>query len=129
MFAIPPMSIYYKDINMNDFSIQLKKIMDFFHLDQVQLAKKTKMTQAYISHILTGKRKSIGLDNLKKLSTGLGISLSQVIGEVPLDKPEKPELEITAEALDIIELLQTLPEDDWIRKALDEKLNNIKREK
>lgn len=49
-----------------------------------QLAEKSNVHQPAISRVLTGKHEKISLDNALRLARALGISIEQLMGEMPL---------------------------------------------
>jgi transcriptional regulator with XRE-family HTH domain len=48
-------------------------------MNQLELAKKAKVAQGYISDLEAGRKKNPGLDALKKLAKALGVSVSELL--------------------------------------------------
>lgn len=66
---------------LKDFGKRLRKLRLAQGLNQTQFAKRVKLTQAAISQFEDGKR--IPSSNaLRKIASGLGLSLDELIGEV-----------------------------------------------
>ena len=61
------------------FSGRLKKIRESKKLSQSDLAKKTGLQAAAVSHFETGQRKP-SFDNLKKLADALSVSIDYLLG-------------------------------------------------
>ncbi len=48
-------------------------------MTQAELARKTKLTEAYVSQLLSGKRKNPSLPTLKKLARALGVPVAELL--------------------------------------------------
>ena len=57
----------------------LKTLREAQGLTQAQLAKKTRLTEAYISMIETGKRKAPSLPVLRRLAKVLGVPVTELL--------------------------------------------------
>jgi transcriptional regulator with XRE-family HTH domain len=64
-----------------EFENRLKKIREARGLSQADLAKKTGLQPAAVSHFETGNR-SPSFDNLRKLSDALGVSVDYLLGRI-----------------------------------------------
>lgn len=65
----------------SEFENRLKKTRDARGLSQADLAKKTGLQPAAVSHFETGNR-SPSFDNLRKLSDALGVSVDYLLGRI-----------------------------------------------
>jgi transcriptional regulator with XRE-family HTH domain len=58
----------------------LKERREGLGLTREQLAKKAKVTTAYVSMMEAGKRKNPSLDVLRKLAKALGVPVTELLG-------------------------------------------------
>jgi len=58
----------------------LKTLREARGLNQVELAKKAKVTTAYVSQLEAGKKKNPSLDVLQKLARALGCDVAELLG-------------------------------------------------
>jgi transcriptional regulator with XRE-family HTH domain len=58
----------------------LKERREEMGLTRDQLAKKAKVTTAYVSMMESGKRKNPSLDVLRKLAKALGVPVTELLG-------------------------------------------------
>jgi transcriptional regulator with XRE-family HTH domain len=58
----------------------LKKIREREGLSQLELAKRAKVAQAYISEMEAGQKKNPGIDTLRKLAKALGVPVTELLG-------------------------------------------------
>lgn len=58
----------------------LKERREGLGLTREQLAKKAKVTTAYVSMMEAGKRKNPSLDVLRKLAKALGVPVAELLG-------------------------------------------------
>jgi len=64
-----------------EFAEKVKNLMEFYGYNQVELAKKTGISQNYISYILKGKHKNLGVDILYKLAQVFNLTIDSLIKE------------------------------------------------
>ena len=57
----------------------LKTLREAQGLNQVELAKKAKVTTAYVSQLEAGKKKNPSLDVLQKLAKALGVPVAELL--------------------------------------------------
>jgi transcriptional regulator with XRE-family HTH domain len=48
-------------------------------MTQAELARKARLTEAYVSQLLKGKRKNPSLDVLKRLARALGVPVTELL--------------------------------------------------
>jgi transcriptional regulator with XRE-family HTH domain len=58
----------------------LKTLREARGFNQVELAKKAKVTTAYVSQLEAGKKKNPSLDVLQKLAKALGVPVAELLG-------------------------------------------------
>ena len=58
----------------------LKTLREARGLNQVELAKKAKVTTAYLSQLEAGKKKNPSLDVLQRLAKALGVAVTELLG-------------------------------------------------
>ena len=71
-----------------DFQYRLRLVRESRGLSQADLAKKTGLQPAAISHFETGQR-SPSFDNLRKLSDALNVSVDYLLGRIDEEKHGK----------------------------------------
>ena len=49
-------------------------------MNQIELARKSKVAQGYISDLEAGTKKNPGIDTLKKLAKALGVPVAELLG-------------------------------------------------
>jgi len=105
--------------------------MGIYGLNQVELAKKSGVEQSLISKHLSGHPdvQTPSLNTLVALANALNCTLEQLTGLESLKGIEKDANaigELSAEEKAVIEAYNSLPDDDWRRKAVDEILLKTK---
>ena len=94
---------------MNQLSANLKILLSHANISENELARRTGIAQQIINRILSGENTNPKIATLKPLSNYFMISLSQLIGDVPLDTKVKLNVnhlgfkEIPLIAFDLIE--------------------------
>jgi transcriptional regulator with XRE-family HTH domain len=58
----------------------LKRIREREGLSQLELAKRAKVAQAYISEMEAGQKKNPGIETLQKLAKALGVPVTELLG-------------------------------------------------
>jgi len=108
---------------MKDFSIRLQKLMEKRQINQSDLSRYTGVSQQAISFYLSGKVEPQSIEILYKLSKYFRVSLFELTGLESLKGIEKDVNaigELSAEEKAVLEAYNSLPDDDWRRKAVDE---------
>ncbi len=71
----------------NPLSSNLRALMQKSHLTEAELARQTSTNQPVIHRLATGKTGNPKVSTLQPIAKHFGISVSQLIGETPLDLP------------------------------------------
>ena len=58
----------------------LKRLREGKGMSQLELAKRAKVAQGYISDLEAGGKKNPGVETLRKLAKALGVSLMELLG-------------------------------------------------
>jgi transcriptional regulator with XRE-family HTH domain len=58
----------------------LKKLREREGLSQLELAKRAKVGQGYISELEAGQKKNPGLETLRKIAKALGVPVTELLG-------------------------------------------------
>lgn len=111
-------------ITMGKFSENLARIMREKDINQVELSKKSGVSQPRISGYLHESKwaRVPNLKNLIALARALNCSLETLTGLESLEGIEKEADaigELSAEEKAIIEAYNALPDDDWKKKAVE----------
>ena len=122
---------------MTKFRDNLRKLMGIYGLNQVELAKKSGVPQSLISQHLSGHPnvQTPSLKTLVALARALNCTLEELTGLESLKNIEKEANaigELSAEEKAVLEAYNSLPDDDWRRKAVDEillKRKEVKKDK
>jgi transcriptional regulator with XRE-family HTH domain len=59
---------------------ELKKLREREGLSQLELAKRAKVGQGYISELEAGQKKNPGLETLRKIAKALGVPVTELLG-------------------------------------------------
>ncbi len=59
--------------------VMIKKLRQSKGLTQVQLAKRAKVTQAYVAYLEAGEKRNPSLDTLKRLARALGVPVRELL--------------------------------------------------
>ena len=126
---------YY--MSTDKFRAALAKMMQERGLNQSELAKKSGISRQLINSYLHGGKqaRTPGLANLLALAHALRVSLESLTGLESLKGIEKEADaigDLSDEEKAVLEAYNSLPDDDWRRKAVDEillKTKEVKKEK
>lgn len=125
MFAFPTSS-YYKSGYMGDFSQNLQAIMDRRGLNANQLSKRAGISRGLISGYLNerGRDKYPSLKNLIALSEALHCTLEELTGIERAKGAEEAAgaVQPSDKELAILRAYSKLPDDHWLKKAIDQVL-------
>jgi transcriptional regulator with XRE-family HTH domain len=58
----------------------LKRLREAKGLSQLELAKRAKVAQAYLSELEAGQKKNPGIETLRKLAKALGVPVTELLG-------------------------------------------------
>ena len=58
----------------------LKRVRKEKGLSQLELAKRSRVAQGYISELEAGREKNPGIETLRKLAKALGVPLAELLG-------------------------------------------------
>ncbi len=103
---------------INRFMNNLRRLMKQRGIDAAQLSEKTGIPAPSINRILD-EISSPNQAALERISEALDVSIEDLIGE---DPPAKKTIEVTGIEKDIIEAYRKLPDNHWLKQAIDENL-------
>ena len=114
---------------------RLRALIDRSSLTQGQLAAKSKVSQAHLSRLLSGKRRNVKVETVQKLATALGVDVSELIPQAIPRQITKQDIDLSAPDLRLVfnKLAELPPEDrqlvlDMIRPLI-ERADQMKRER
>jgi transcriptional regulator with XRE-family HTH domain len=108
---------------MSKLSQNLRRLMELRGMNQVELSKKSGVDRVLISNYLRESKagKYPSLQNLLKLAKALNCTLEELTGlDIPAGTIKPSAQELTSKAKRLAKAYDSLPPNDWRRKAIDE---------
>lgn len=88
-----------------------------YYYNQHDVSERADLSRAMISHILTGRRKQLSFEVVRKLAAAFRMTIDEYLGVKGIPGVIPPE-RLDPHVLKFDRLLKALPEDDSLRKLL-----------
>ena len=98
----------YLTLNMFDHAGRIAELLKKYGWNQVELAKKTGISQQQISKILAAKHTQLKLETVEKIAKAFRMSVDEYLGKKPEKKPEK----LHPLTIRLQKLLDKIPDDE-----------------
>ncbi|MGH2362535.1 MAG: helix-turn-helix domain-containing protein [bacterium] len=67
-------------MNPKKIGLMLKRIREGKGMTQLELARRAKVPQGYLSELEAGRKKNPGIETLRKIAKALGVPVAELLG-------------------------------------------------